>query len=1232
MKTTTLTLVDGARVVVPDSLALMTPYVLREQGDWFEDDIGFVRQILEPGDAVIDIGANHGVYTLSMAKAVGPTGRVWAYEPASGVRGFLQRSVVENGFEARVQVEGKALSNRRGEALLSINIQPELNTLNSEAAGGEQESVPLTSLDDELAAQGWADIALMKMDAEGEEGRILEGATGFFATLSPLVLFEIKAGLQAQLGLVDAFGRLGYGCYRLLPGLGLLLPFDPASPVDGYLLNLYACKPDRARRLIERGLLCDVTCAVMDAAEPDPASWGGKPPAGAWRHELEARPYAAALWGAWRKREPLDARLDEALTLYARAHEAEHTPAVRVACLRRCQALLRAAQRERPSDARRATLARVDFELGERSAAVSAVGALAHDITRSGQVDLSEPFLPPLLRFDTLPVGTEPTKWFLASVLEACETWGAFSSFFTGAAAQRSLQSIASLGYAGPEMTRRLSLVQQRFGVAAATALPAPAATTAPAVRPCKPGPAVSAGETLAKAQGQLAASQVASAEAALMPLLDDAASRPEALYLLAVAAVMAGRADDALLLSQDAVAAAPADPRCQFALGRAHKLGGRLPEAVAAYRHALELDPGYVEAHVSLGVALKQMGALDEALACHTKALALQPGLAVAQANLALVKEALAARAAQHLPAVEPQPQRMARPLPGTASAGASASASDRAAAHFDQGLQRLQAGERAAAIQAFDRALGAQPSNLGYCLRFGHELEANGAAHQAAALYENWLRDYGQQASVMRALANVLVTQGQAGAAIAWSQRAAALDPGPLSWLQLCNAYQQGRRQDEGLAAGRQAISQSGQQWNFYSLPLMVSNYVLEEPQALADLHAEFGRALAGAVRGQPGAPVPATRRARTAGQPLRVGYVSPDFVNHSVAYFMGPILEHHDRSRFEIHCFHNRPRSDDMTLRLQALGHRWTECAHWSDEALFEHIRAEGIDVLVDLAGHTANGRLRLFALAPAPVQVSYLGYPTWSGVQTVAHRITDSTIDPGDLPSTGSERPLCLPRPMFCYRAPEAPTIGPPPSLQQGFVTFGTFNNLAKLSDHCLALWARVLHAVPGSKLLIKAGAVADPANQDNLQRFMAAQGIDGQRLILMPQTAVRSSHLALYDQIDVGLDSFPHNGATTTCEALWMGVPVVTQRGNTHTSRLGASLLGAVGQSGWVTGSDDDFVATAQQLALDLPARSQWRLQARQTLRASPLMDELGFVRDFEAALLQAWDHGQPKAG
>lgn len=716
----------------------------------------------------------------------------------------------------------------------------------------------------------------------------------------------------------------------------------------------------------------------------------------------------------------------------------------------------------------------------------------------------------------------------------------------------------------------------------------------------------------LLQAQGLIAAGHFEQARR-LLARADGA--DPAVQNLLAIVAVLEGQAGVALVHAQRAVRVAPGDARLHFTLGRAHKLAGDLGGAQSAYRRAIELDPRFAEAHVSLGIALKHAGDLDAAIGCYRQALVLNPRLAVAQANLAYAE---AARHERDAAAGGNAPEDTESTLDVTAQALAIDPRND--ALQFNHGLLLLRCGRREAAIDAFNRALGLQPGHVGYCLRLGQELGNLGAVAAARTLYERWLERNPPCPPVMRALANLLTRDGEAALGLAWAERAAALDPDPKAWLQLCHAYQQLRRLADSLAAGRRAIAASGGHWELHSIPLMVAQYLLDEPLEIAQMHRSFGQALTASVPAEPRL----SPRPLAAGSRLRVGYLSADFLHHSVAYFAAPLLEHHDRERFEIFCYYNRGWGDSMTAQLKALGHAWLDCEGWSDEALARRIRADGIDVLVDLGGHTAGARPRLFALAPAALQVSYLGYPSATGIAQIDRRLTDASIDPGDMPGTGSERPLVLPRSMFCYRPFDTPPIGPVPSVRHGQVTFGSFNNLAKLTDGCLDLWAQVLRAVPGSRLVLKAAAAADAGNRSALERFMAERGVAASRLDLRPRVADRRAHLLQYDDIDVALDPVPYNGATTTCEALWMGVPVVSLRGRTHAGRMGASILRAAGQAGWLADSPATFVDLAAALARDVTTRAAWRASARDRLRASELFDERGHARAVEAALVAAW--------
>ena len=455
--TIALTLVDGARVVVPDSLNLITPYVLREQQDWFEDEIKFVRRLLRPGDKVVDIGASYGVYTLTMAQAVGPSGSVWAFEPASETARLLAEGIVANSF-TQVVLERSALSSAPGTARLSLNENSELNAL---IAGGESsapsETVPVVTLDECMERHGWRDIEFMKIDAEGEEANILRGGARFFSELSPLVLYEIRAGSDVHLELVRDFAALGYASYRLVPGLNVLVAFDPGITPDEYLLNLFCCRPDRAERLAARGLLVSVS-HLAGASRAVATQYD-------WRQTIAKLPYATQLAERWERTVAAgdSAEVEAALSHYTASRDPSLPSNARFAALETSFNLLAKLCERDPSRLRLGTLARVARDYGARSLAVNALRQLASGL-QIDRVDPSEPFLPPGERFDSIPTGPVAGRWLLAAVLEEFERLLAFSSFYTGPSARSRLETIRALGFGSPEMESRLRLVQERFG------------------------------------------------------------------------------------------------------------------------------------------------------------------------------------------------------------------------------------------------------------------------------------------------------------------------------------------------------------------------------------------------------------------------------------------------------------------------------------------------------------------------------------------------------------------------------------------------------------------------------------------------------------------------------------------------------------------------------------------------------------------------------------------------
>lgn len=357
------------------------------------------------------------------------------------------------------------------------------------------------------------------------------------------------------------------------------------------------------------------------------------------------------------------------------------------------------------------------------------------------------------------------------------------------------------------------------------------------------------------------------------------------------------------------------------------------------------------------------------------------------------------------------------------------------------------------------------------------------------------------------------------------------------------------------------------------------------------------------------------------------LRIGYVSPDFRQHSVAYFFEPVLRSHDRERFEVHCYAELHHPDRVTERLQGLGDGWYQITGLHDEAVSRRIAEDGIDILVDLAGHTGDNRLTLFAHRPAPVQVTWLGYPNTTGMRAMDYRFADEIVEPpGDADVLSTETIVRLPHGFHCYQPPpDTPDVEPLPALHSGRgVCFGSFNDLKKTQPAVLECWARILERVPGSWMLLKCSSFLDETSRTRLLEMASAAGIDTSRLTLVPKVNTMRDHLGLYGKIDIGLDPFPYNGTTTTCEALWMGVPVLTMRGDRHAARVGASLLTRVGLKDWIAESPDEYVELAVWWAGRLEELAEVRKGLRDRVAASPLCDPAVITRTVEEAYREMW--------
>ena len=352
------------------------------------------------------------------------------------------------------------------------------------------------------------------------------------------------------------------------------------------------------------------------------------------------------------------------------------------------------------------------------------------------------------------------------------------------------------------------------------------------------------------------------------------------------------------------------------------------------------------------------------------------------------------------------------------------------------------------------------------------------------------------------------------------------------------------------------------------------------------------------------------------------LRVGYVSGDFREHAVSLFMEPVLENHDRHAVEVFCYCNNRVQDAVTARLRRSAAGWYDIAGWDDDAVAARIRSDAIDILVDLSGHLRDNRLLVFARKPAPVQIGYLGYLPTTGLATIDYRITDPLCDPpGMTESHYSERLLRLPGCMWCYKPMAAmPEVSPPPALEQGVATFASTNNPAKITDRMLELWARILHRVPGSRLLI--AGTAEQGRSRMLSRLHHG-GVQSERVEFRDRMA-HPEFWALHRRIDVLLDTYPFNGGTTSCEALWLGVPVVSLAGRHMPARAGVSLLTHIGLADFVVSSEEQYVDVAAALGRDVPRLGALRAGMRQRIQASGLLDAPRYTRGLEDLYRAAW--------
>lgn len=601
--------------------------------------------------------------------------------------------------------------------------------------------------------------------------------------------------------------------------------------------------------------------------------------------------------------------------------------------------------------------------------------------------------------------------------------------------------------------------------------------------------------------------------------------------------------------------------------------------EAEKAFRQALTIKPDYAQAYSYLGSSLAAQSKLDEAEKNCRRALQLRPNHVGALINLADVvrKQGKPNEAEVIYKRIVESNSESIEALTGL-------------------GISLFLQNKLDSAMVVFEKAITLNPKHDEAYFRLGMTLARDGRLQDAQSAFRQALSLKPNRVEALNHLADAFRVSGKPHEAIQVYRQALEIDP------------------DDSHTHSNMLLT-------YQYVPGEVSPNYIEVARAWDQTHAHSG-----SIQDFTNIPDPE--------RPLRIGYVSPDFRNHVVSYFMEPILGAHDRKHFEVFCYAGVYCPDEVTERIRQISDHWWSTMGKDDAAVAERIRADGIDILVDLAGHTGGNRLPVFTRKPAPLQVTYLGFPNTTGLSAMDYRLTDSRAGPPGLADRShSETLIRLPHGFLCYLpSSKAPEVAPLPVRKSGHVTFGSFNNLAKVTPENVAVWARILHRVPQARLLLKAHALADDETRCRYHALFAEADVPAERVELVGWQPSAQGHLALYDRVDIGVDTFPYNGTTTTCEAMWMGVPVVTLAGDRHAARVGASLLHTVGLDENITQTLDDYVERAIELVGNEAKLADLRASLRERMERSQLCNSnliTGTIESAYRAMWRRWRAGLP---
>lgn len=740
-------------------------------------------------------------------------------------------------------------------------------------------------------------------------------------------------------------------------------------------------------------------------------------------------------------------------------------------------------------------------------------------------------------------------------------------------------------------------------------------------------------------AVSQHQAGNLSEAERLYRDVLEIDPENADALHLLGVVASQTGRHDVAVGYIEHAIRIKPNDASFHSNLGIAYRSLNQLDDAVASYLRAIELHPDFDDAHYNLGISLKAQGRLRDAVASYRRCLEINPSSAKAHTNLGVALAELnqfdeAISAYQQALRIKPN---HVDALVNLGKALKDQGKLDEAVANYQQALQinpnSAEAhcnlgvvftvlGKFDEAVTSFQRALQLEPDMAKAHNNLGVTLKDQGKLDEALACFQRALLIKPACAETISNVGSALAAQGKLDEAVAKFERSVELAPESADALvNMGNALTGQGKLDEAITSCQRALDIKPDYAEAHSNLLLTRQYVPGVTlEGLAREHAEWNRRHA--------EPLKVDWKKRTgrfnADKRIRIGFVSPDLGCHPVGYFLISTFERLNAEDFASICYSDRAQADDLTLRFKTAASQWYDTAGMTNKSLAEKIRADEIDILFDLSGHTAGNRLLLFARKPAPIQVTWAGYVGTTGLEAMDFLMADRYHVPIHSEPHYQETVIRLPDAYVCYEPPaEAPPVASLPALSNGSVTFGSFNNPSKLNADVVAVWAEILRRVDCSRLLLKYRGFNDVSNRQRVENLFSSQDVDTQR-IMLEGSSPRDELLASYSRVDVALDTFPYSGGLTTCESLWMGVPVVTCPGETFAGRHSLSHLSNVGLPQTVCTSHDGYIQCAVELGNDLPELAHVRSGLRDKMANSPLCDAESFTRSFETECRRIW--------